>query len=476
MQKKFLKNLAFTLIINLLIKPFWIFGIDRNIQNTVGTEAYGLYFALLNLSFIFSFMIDMGFNNFTNRIVAQNEVLAKKYLSILLNIKLLLSMAYFGITILVAFSLGYSGYAINMLVGLCINQALLQMVLYFRANISGLQWLTRDSMLSAMDKLIAAALCLPILLGMSGFGIEWFVLAQGLGLLITMAVSILWLRQKIGVLKLTFNKKLFLVILKQSWPYALLTLIMVLYTRTDAILIERLLLNGKDEAGKYATGYRLYDAANMIAFLFSSLLLPLFAKGIKQKMNIQPLVSIGVSLLIVPSFLLVALCFKFQNEILSMLYTNTFTNSGLIFSLLMLAFIGTASNYIFGTLLTANGSIKLLNTIALCMLLVNLTLNFILIPKYGILGAAITAMCTQVLSALVQALVCYNIFKLRLNIFPSLAFALWIVAMCVILNINFMPLWYINALFLVIFSLFYFMLTKIIPVKALFQSITKANN
>ena len=51
-QKKFVTNLALLLFLNLLIKPFWILGIDREVQNLVGEKEYGLYFALFNLSLV----------------------------------------------------------------------------------------------------------------------------------------------------------------------------------------------------------------------------------------------------------------------------------------------------------------------------------------------------------------------------------------------------------------------------------------
>ena len=54
MQRKFLTNLGLLLFLNLLIKPFWIFGIDRTVQNTVGVEEYGFYFVVFNFSFLFN--------------------------------------------------------------------------------------------------------------------------------------------------------------------------------------------------------------------------------------------------------------------------------------------------------------------------------------------------------------------------------------------------------------------------------------
>jgi hypothetical protein len=52
MQKKFLSNLALILVLNLLIKPFAIFGIDATIQNRIGAQEYGLYFSLLTSSLL----------------------------------------------------------------------------------------------------------------------------------------------------------------------------------------------------------------------------------------------------------------------------------------------------------------------------------------------------------------------------------------------------------------------------------------
>jgi hypothetical protein len=49
-QKKFLSSLFWMVVLNILIKPFAIFGIDAAVQNNVGTKEYGFYFTLLNFS------------------------------------------------------------------------------------------------------------------------------------------------------------------------------------------------------------------------------------------------------------------------------------------------------------------------------------------------------------------------------------------------------------------------------------------
>ena len=56
MQKKFLTNLGFLLLVNLLIKPFYILGIDAEVQNAASGGEYGLYFALFNFTFLFNIL------------------------------------------------------------------------------------------------------------------------------------------------------------------------------------------------------------------------------------------------------------------------------------------------------------------------------------------------------------------------------------------------------------------------------------
>src|ERR1043165_847842 len=73
MQKVFFRNLAFLIALNVLIKPLWILGIDRTVQNVVGSSVYGIYFVLFNLSMLTQILLDAGISNYNNRYLAQNE-------------------------------------------------------------------------------------------------------------------------------------------------------------------------------------------------------------------------------------------------------------------------------------------------------------------------------------------------------------------------------------------------------------------
>ena len=75
-QSKFYSSLGLLIILNVIVKPLWIFGIDRQVQNAVGTETYGTYFSLFNFSIVFSFLLDWGLTAFFNRqLAAQKETM-----------------------------------------------------------------------------------------------------------------------------------------------------------------------------------------------------------------------------------------------------------------------------------------------------------------------------------------------------------------------------------------------------------------
>ena len=67
MKKEFSVNLLLLLGLNLLVKPLYIFGIDVQVQNTIGPEQYGLFFSIFNYTLIFQILLEFGITNLVKR-------------------------------------------------------------------------------------------------------------------------------------------------------------------------------------------------------------------------------------------------------------------------------------------------------------------------------------------------------------------------------------------------------------------------
>jgi O-antigen/teichoic acid export membrane protein len=190
---------------------------------------------------------------------------------------------------------------------------------------------------------------------------------------------------------------------------------MSLYTRIDGVMIERLLPDptGKIQTGIYSQSYRVLDALNMIAFLFATLLLPLFSKMLKTKEDIRELTTTSFRLFFFPATIIVIACFSYSEQIMTLLYHHQDAYSARIFRFLILNFLSIGSVYIFGTLLTANANLYFLNVISAIGMALNILLNFILINKYQAFGAVIATLFTQSLVSIFQIYKAVIIFKIQ---------------------------------------------------------------
>jgi len=124
------------------------------------------------------------------------------------------------------------------------------------------------------------------------------------------------------------------------------------------------------------------------------------------------MVQLSFTLLIVPAVIIAVSSLFYDREIMALLYHSHVDDSADILGLLMAGFPGIAATYIFGTLLTANGSMKQLNLMAFGGMVLNVTLNLLLIPRFYAMGSAFSSMVTQLSTGMVQFLIVLSLFRL----------------------------------------------------------------
>ncbi len=424
-QKDFVFNLCLLIFLNLLVKPFWLLGIDVGVQNSVGAESYGLYFSLTNFTLLFYMVLDMGTANYNNRNIARNSQLLDKHLSNYITLRLLLGVVYFVLIYVVALLIGYRGEQLRLLFWIGLNQFLSLFLLYVRSNISALQMFKTDSVISVTDKLLMILFCGLLLWGNvtdQSMKIEWFVWSQTVAYLVTIAISLSIVLKKANLRKLSWNPAFFLVIIKKSFPYALVTLLMACYYRMDSVMLERMLPSGTGamQSGIYASAFRLLDTLAMIGYLFSVILLPLFSKMLKQKEDVVPIVRTSFSLLFLFSVSAVVILYVYRDPLIHLFYPAIAESSIPVFRLIIFGLIPISMNYLFGTLLTANGSMKQLNIIASIGIVINVTVNLLLIPRMQACGSAVASLCTQLLVSVLQFVFAMRIIGIPMRSLPWL--------------------------------------------------------
>lgn len=418
MRKSFVFNVFFMVFVNLLIKPFWVFGIDRTVQNKVGESEYGLYFAIFNFTYLFQILLDFGFQNYSNREVAADNKRINELLPSILVFKTALFLVYLVLCIAVAYPLGYlSKPFIWIILG---NQILLSFNIYLRSNVSAHQHFITDALLSVLDKLLMIVFCAILIWGnLPAFPLSIFnfALAQLAAYGITFLVCLFFSFRLAEKLVFGFTVKDFMKIAKETMPYAVIHFLMTTYYRIDGVMLERLQgANGAAESGVYAQGYRIMESLNNIGYLFATILLPLFAYRLSKKAEINTLLKSGVSIMFSVSVSLIVCLFYYKTDIMQLLYsTGNVAYSAEVFGYLLLNFFPVAILYVIGTLLTANRNFKLMIYTLVIAVVLNVSLNFFLITNFGAKGAGQATLITQLFMLCTYSIYCIRIFHLSVQ-------------------------------------------------------------
>ncbi|MGI6718816.1 MAG: oligosaccharide flippase family protein [Bacteroidales bacterium] len=479
MKKKFILNLILLIILNILIKPYYVFFIDRTAQNLVGAQEYGFYFAILNFTFVINIILDMGLVNYNNRYIAQNPTLLKQVFPPLVTLRLVLGVIYCLVGFFIAVLMGYRTRQFQMLGILLFNQFLLSFILYLRSNISGLMKFTTDSIISVIDKLILCVICTVMFLNTRlklNFKIEWFVYAQTISYLITALIAFIIVAKDSSFKKLEWDTKLFKKVLIKSLPYAILPILMSFYYRIDMVLLSNLIpgATGETYVGVYAHSFRIIEALNNFAYLFAVLLLPLFARLISENESVHEYVRLSTNFLVVFVFTFVTIIFYYALPIIDVLYKEEIELSAKVFNILIFSLPGMALSYVYGTLLTANGSLKKLNTIAFIGMILNVSLNLLLIRKYNVIGSAISSVVAHTTVITIQIITVVKMFDFNINLKVISNKLLFIISLYIIgfLILKYVPFeWYYKLLLHIFVAIFLSLIFKLVNLKGLVKLI-----
>ncbi len=436
MQRKFLTNLLLLMFLNILIKPVYIFGIDLRVQNLVGPDEFGIFFSMFNFSMLFNIILDFGITNYNNRNISQHRHLLNKHFSGIVTLRLLLAVLYAAVSIIIGIIAGYDHRQMGLLGFMVFNQFIIASILYLRSNIAGLQMFRTDSFISVLDRLIMIVICGYFIYNehfSNSFRIEHFVWLQTIGYMVAFLTALVIVIRKAAFRRLYWNRLFALMIIRKSFPFAMLTLLMMFYFRIDSVLLERILPepDGARQSGIYASAFRLLDALIMVPYLFSVLLLPMFSRMLRFRDDISQIIRLAFPLLLVFSFSVVSLSLCFSEEIMSVLYRGHPSESAAVFRILMPGLAGFSVSYVFSTLLTADGNLWTLNKIAFAAMVLNITLNFILIPHFQAVGSAIASCSTLILAAILHLFISVR----RFNLWPDKQMLIRFLVFCVLLNI-----------------------------------------
>uniref|UniRef100_UPI0040479618 flippase n=1 Tax=Flavobacterium sp. TaxID=239 RepID=UPI0040479618 len=189
-------------------------------------------------------------------------------------------------------------------------------------------------------------------------------------------------------------------LLRDSFPLLLSGAVILLYMRIDQIMISQLLPT--TQLGLYSAAIKLTEATYMIPMIVSASFFPLLQKkyaDVTQYRRVLGQLYAFLSWIAVSLALLASL---YAEEIVAITYGQQFSGSSDVLVISIWASVPVCIGVVFSKhLLIENRNMTFLarNAIGLSL---NVAFNFMLIPIYGILGAALSTLISQIYVAFIH--------------------------------------------------------------------------
>lgn len=408
---RFLKGLSWLIILNMLVKPVWLFFIDRQVQNIVGYEEYGKYFAILSLSYVLFFLSDVGISNMLNQRMA-NHLPVNIYQ--LLRIKFFLLLTYFVVFCFIGWLTHIANWEILFLV--IAVQCLTSLLIFFRNIVTANQYFGADAWFSVIDKTLMILFC-GVLIYTSLFNkisLPVFLRTQVVCTAIAVIICFLFIVKK-KFISINGSKRIE-SLFRQMLPFTLIILLMSVHYRLDGFLLERIHPNGAMEAGIYASAYRLLDASNMVGYLASSFLVAFVARNLKENEVLEEAILNTRHILMFCSLGAVSFVIVFASWLQQVLYHSNIAYNASVMQLCIASFPAYCLVHVYGSVLTGAAKFKQFITILIFSVVLNIILNLILIPSKGALGCSIAALASQYVCGITTLVVSSKTLAISVNV------------------------------------------------------------
>lgn len=199
-----------------------------------------------------------------------------------------------------------------------------------------------------------------------------------------------------SLLNWRFSRRVSLSLLRDSWPFIFIAAFTTVYARIDQVMLKHLM--DASAVGLYDAAVRLAEIWLFVPALIASSLFPAIvnarennpAEYKKRLVLLTGLLGIFGLMVAIPATIL-------AKPVTIFLYGSAFLASAAVLSVYVWASVFASIDIVVRYFLIAENRRTLIFIISMGTAIVNVGLNFILIPKYGIMGAAWSTLISYVL-------------------------------------------------------------------------------
>ena len=369
------------------------------IARHLGPEDYGIFSFAFAFIYFFSFIPDMGVHQILVREAAKEPGKAGKLIGNGTIIKFFLSFVAIILAFILINLIGFPSSTKNALyiasLGLLISGTGAYGIIY-EAKLR-MEYSLLFNLVSRVCLLLFVFLAVAI-----NSTLNTFIFASVSATFVHNLLMVLFSKK---LVKVSFNPDITLIkpLLREAIPIAIASVFTVVYFKIDVLMLS--FLRGDAEVGFYSAAYRLTDALVFLPSAFTTSTFPLMSRYFKDSFNSFSFAYARTFKYLFASGLLIAVLVTFASEkIILIFYGPEYQNSVIALQILIWATAITFISVLISSTCVSSGNQQIISKTAILAALLNVSLNLILIPSTGYIGAAV-ATVLSVLGSMVFGLI-----------------------------------------------------------------------
>jgi O-antigen/teichoic acid export membrane protein len=400
-KKPWKQNYARSVIWSFIDKGFKFLAellIGFYLATALGVARFGMLNYAISFIVLFQGISTLGLSDLLTRELINFKDQRGKILGTAVSMRLGASLLFTVVINVVAF---HEDHLVRQLI-FAISMSLIfrsfEVLVYFYQSIVKSEWVAKIQILSTILISISKILLIVQQAELQAYAwvytFEWVLIALGLLLVFTKTrIYEVWKIDR------SFARRLLI----ESWPLMVSSVAINLYMRMDQVMLRE--MHGDVENGYYAAALRLTEIWYVIPTVIGSILFPavLNAKSTDQVKYRDRILQLNAFMFWV-SFMLAIVISPMAEFLIVTLYNDDFRHAGIILSIQIWSGIFTFMG-VSGTFWLMAENLQYVSLIrTLLGLSVNVVLNFMLIPRFGAIGAAVSMLITQAFATTISLL------------------------------------------------------------------------
>jgi len=358
----------------------------------LGKADFGRYVFAFSFVSLFLVFFEFGFNTLLIREIAKDRSFSIDYFSNAITIQLILSLIGSGIIVLSINLLGYPSTVIQAVYLVMLLVIFNSLSSSFRATFIAFERIEIDAILTILTKgiiLIGIVLCIYY-----NANLLLIIFVSLIASIINLLLSAFLVSKKFFRFTIKINKDRINGIIKEAFPFALLTVFVMIYFQIDTVMLSK--MKGDIAVGLYNASYKIVFVLMFLSTSIAMAVFPTISRlYISRKGMTEELYSRAFKYLFILAIFSSIVISILAERVIDIIYGKDFYDAAPILRIIIWVLPFMFLSNFMGRILGAIGHQGVVAWIAGVSAIINVVLNLILIPVYSYFGAAIATIITE---------------------------------------------------------------------------------